>query len=187
MNTLSGSTSRPSCASRRLALADRDRRVVPRDGAHLALLLAEVLQREEHEHRADERAEQRERADDAGQLAAEGRKPSPLTIAPGQRQQQGQPGEGLDALHQPCSSRSSSTSTGRRRRYIATMTPRPDRDLAGRDDHDDDRHDLAVAVAVHAAERDEREVRRVEHQLEAEQDDQRVALGHARRRRPPRR
>ena len=38
------------------------------------------------------------------------------------------------------------------------------------------RHDLAVAVAVHAAERDEREVRRVEHQLEAEQDHQRVAL-----------
>src|SRR5688500_18942292 len=53
--------------------------------------------------------------------------------------------------------------------------PEADRHLAGRDDHDDDGHDLAVAVAVHAAERDEREVRGVEHQLEAEQDHQRVA------------
>src|SRR4051794_33916026 len=51
----------------------------------------------------------------------------------------------------------------------------PDRDLARRDDHDYHCEDLAVAVAVHAAEADQREVGRVEHQLEAEQDDQRVA------------
>ena len=43
-------------------------------------------------------------------------------------------------------------------------------DLAGRDDHDDDREDLAVAVAPHAREGDQREVGGVEHQLEAEQD-----------------
>src|SRR3954454_21837359 len=53
-----------------------------------------------------------------------------------------------------------------------------DGDLAGGDDHDDDREDLAVAVAPHAAERDQREVRRVEHQLEAEQHDERVAARH---------
>ena len=47
--------------------------------------------------------------------------------------------------------------------------------LARRDDHDDDRNDLAVAVAVHAAEGDQREVARVEHQLDAEQHDERVA------------
>src|SRR6476620_8041920 len=50
-----------------------------------------------------------------------------------------------------------------------------DADLAGRDDHHDDRKDLAVAVAPHAGEGDQRDVRRVEHQLEAEQDHERVA------------
>ena len=49
------------------------------------------------------------------------------------------------------------------------------RHLAGRDDHHDQREDLAVAVAPHAREGDQREVRRVEHQLEAEQDHERVA------------
>src|SRR5215213_12033985 len=47
--------------------------------------------------------------------------------------------------------------------------------LAGGDDHDDQREDLPVAVAVHARERDEREVGGVEHQLDAEQDHERVA------------
>src|SRR5215213_4918371 len=50
-----------------------------------------------------------------------------------------------------------------------------DGDLAGRDDHHDQREDLAVAVPVHARERDEREVGGVEHQLDAEQDHERVA------------
>src|ERR1700754_1992055 len=50
-----------------------------------------------------------------------------------------------------------------------------DRDLTGRDDHDDQREDLPAHVAVVARERDERQVGGVEHQLEAQQDDERVA------------
>ncbi len=53
--------------------------------------------------------------------------------------------------------------------------PEADADLAGGDGHHDEREDLAVAVAPHARERDQREVRAVEHQLQAEQHDQRVA------------
>src|SRR3954469_16788339 len=55
--------------------------------------------------------------------------------------------------------------------------PEADAHLAGGDDHDDDREDLAVDVPPHAGKRDERDVRRVEHQLEAQQDDERVAAG----------
>src|SRR3954468_14510843 len=51
----------------------------------------------------------------------------------------------------------------------------PDAHLAGGDDHDDDREDLPVDVAPHARERDERDVRRVQHELEAQQHDERVA------------
>src|SRR5215213_1319309 len=47
--------------------------------------------------------------------------------------------------------------------------------LAGGDDHDDQREHLSVPVPVHARERDEREVGRVEQQLDAEQDHERVA------------
>ena len=61
---------------------------------------------------------------------------------------------------------------------MATIRPSPTVDLTGGDDHHDQREDLAVAVAPHAAERDQREVARVQHQLEAEQDHQRVAAGH---------
>src|SRR4051794_6333182 len=50
-----------------------------------------------------------------------------------------------------------------------------DGDLAGGHDHHDQREDLAVAVAVHARERDQREVGRVEHELQAEEDHERVA------------
>src|SRR5688500_5434365 len=50
-----------------------------------------------------------------------------------------------------------------------------DGDLTGGDDHHDQREDLAVAVAVHAGEGHEREVGAVEHQLQAEQDHERVA------------
>src|SRR4051794_30536391 len=53
----------------------------------------------------------------------------------------------------------------------------PDGDLAGGHDHHDQREDLPLLVALRAREGDEREVARVEHQLEAEQDDQRVAAG----------
>ena len=48
-------------------------------------------------------------------------------------------------------------------------------DLAGGDDHDDDREDLPVAVAPHPREGDQRDVGGVEHELEAQQDHQRVA------------
>src|SRR5262249_20888071 len=49
--------------------------------------------------------------------------------------------------------------------------PEPDADLARRDRHHDDREDLAVAVTPHPRERDQREVRAVEHQLQAQQND----------------
>src|SRR3954447_21778876 len=50
-----------------------------------------------------------------------------------------------------------------------------DRHLKGGHDHHDQREDLPAHVPVHAREGHEREVRGVQHQLEAEQDDQRVA------------
>src|SRR3954467_10036683 len=50
-----------------------------------------------------------------------------------------------------------------------------DRHLAGGDDHDDQREDLPAHVPAVARERDEREVGGVEHQLQAEQDHERVA------------
>src|SRR5918998_1634983 len=50
-----------------------------------------------------------------------------------------------------------------------------DDDLGGRDDHDEERHDLAVDGAVGAGEGDQRQVHRVEHQLDAHEDDDRVA------------
>src|SRR3954470_23098178 len=52
-----------------------------------------------------------------------------------------------------------------------------DRHLTGGDDHDDQREDLAAHVAAVARERDEREIGRAEHQLQAEQDHERVAAG----------
>src|SRR5215831_6815966 len=54
----------------------------------------------------------------------------------------------------------------------------PDADLAGGDDHHDDRQDLPVAVPPHAREGDQSEVRPVEHQLQAKQHDQRIAPRH---------
>src|SRR5688500_4946072 len=53
--------------------------------------------------------------------------------------------------------------------------PEADDDLRGRDCHHGEREDLAVVVAVLARERDQREVRGVEHDLEREQHDQRAA------------
>src|SRR5690554_1057975 len=51
----------------------------------------------------------------------------------------------------------------------------PDDHLGGRDDHDEERHHLAREVAVHPRERHERQVGRVEHELDAHEDDDRVA------------
>src|SRR5918998_4520750 len=50
-----------------------------------------------------------------------------------------------------------------------------DDDLRGGDDHDEERHDLAVESAGGPGERDQRQVHRVEHQLDAHEDDDRVA------------
>src|SRR5438094_644471 len=50
-----------------------------------------------------------------------------------------------------------------------------DDDLGRRHDHHEEGHDLAVQGPVDAAERDEREVRRVQHQLDAHEQDDRVA------------
>src|SRR5437763_2473733 len=51
----------------------------------------------------------------------------------------------------------------------------PDDDLGRGHHHDEERHDLPVQAAVDAAERDEREVRRVQHQLDAHEQHDRVA------------
>ena len=51
----------------------------------------------------------------------------------------------------------------------------PDDDLGGRDGHHGQREDLAVTASVEAGERDQGEVRAVEHELEREQHDQRAA------------
>src|SRR5690606_30691073 len=51
----------------------------------------------------------------------------------------------------------------------------PHHDLRGGDDHREERDDLAVEVAVHAGEGDEREVAGVEHQLDAHEHHDRVA------------
>src|SRR5918999_869834 len=53
--------------------------------------------------------------------------------------------------------------------------PQADDRLGGCDHHDGEREDLPVAVAGMARERDKREVSRVQHDLEREQDDQRAA------------
>ena len=60
--------------------------------------------------------------------------------------------------------------------------PEADDDLGGGDGHHGEREDLAVDAAVQARERDQGEVRGVEHDLEREQHDQRAApQEHARR------
>src|SRR5690242_2364083 len=50
-----------------------------------------------------------------------------------------------------------------------------DHDLGRGHDHDEEGHDLPVQVAVHAAERDQRQVAGVEHQLDAHEQHDRVA------------
>src|SRR3954451_2663676 len=52
---------------------------------------------------------------------------------------------------------------------------KPAHDLGGRHDHDEERHDLTVEGAVDTAERDECEVRGVEHQLDAHEQHDGVA------------
>src|SRR5690625_2801236 len=56
-----------------------------------------------------------------------------------------------------------------------------DDDLGGRDDHHEEGEHLAVQVAVHPRERDEREVRRVEHELDPHEHDDPVAAQQHRR------
>src|SRR5512143_2455022 len=54
----------------------------------------------------------------------------------------------------------------------------PDGDLGGRDRHHCEREDLPVQVPLLPRERDQREVRRVQHDLEGEQDDERASAEH---------
>src|SRR5216683_8343601 len=53
--------------------------------------------------------------------------------------------------------------------------PEADHDLRGGHHHHEERDDMAVQVAVQPGERDEREIGRVQHQLNAHEDDDRVA------------
>ena len=75
----------------------------------------------------------------------------------------------------------SSTEADRRERKIAMMIARPDDDLGGGHDHDEEGEHLPVEVAVDPGERDEDEVGGVEHELDAHEDDDRVAPGQHRR------
>src|SRR5262245_17013796 len=50
-----------------------------------------------------------------------------------------------------------------------------DRDLGSRDSHDEEHEDLAVERVHRARERDEREIRGVQHELDRHEDDERVA------------
>src|SRR6185437_11354905 len=52
---------------------------------------------------------------------------------------------------------------------------KPDDDLSRRDNHDKERHDLAVQVTVDARERDKREVARIEHELDTHEHHDGVA------------
>src|SRR6202167_2610339 len=56
--------------------------------------------------------------------------------------------------------------------------PQPDAHLARGDRHHDQREHLPVAVAPHARERDQREVRAIEHQLQAQQHHEGIAPHH---------
>ena len=93
----------------------------------------------------------------------------------GERREQADPGAGDG---HPRSALAWSTSRTMRRRAIATIRPSPIGDLGGGDGHDGEREDLAVEVAELAGERDQGEVRRVQHDLEREQDDQRAPPQH---------
>ena len=88
--------------------------VVPRHGHDLALLVAEVLQREQRAERRQERERDRERADVAVRLRRQQPEAQADEDRPREREQQDHPAVGLQA--HPCSSRSSSTSIGSRRR-----------------------------------------------------------------------
>ena len=115
----------------------------------------------------------RERADqpvDAPRQHAAGQA---ISTAPPSGNSQHEPAVGLDA--QPCSSRSSSTSIGSRRRYSATIRPRPTATSQA-----------ATTMTIRAKiwpsmlpcmreNATSARLRGVEHQLEAEQDHERVA------------
>ena len=135
-------------------------------------VLGAVLQLEERDDREDECERDRDRADPARDRASRrGRRRRSRTCRPAASRARARR---RSSAH-PCSSRSSSTSIGSCWRYSATIDAQADRDLTGGDDHHDDREDLAVAVGPHAREAEQREVAGVEHQLQAQQHDQRVA------------
>ena len=101
------------------------------------------------------------------------RNSAPMTIVPAERHGEHDPGGGGRA--HPCSSRISSTSIGRRRRCIATIRPSPTVTSQAATTITISAKICPSLVAPHPREPDQREVRGVEHQLEAEQDHERVA------------
>ena len=116
--------------------------------------LADALPEEQQHHRT----EQRQRGDDPDQVeqVARGHEGGP-TFGRSRRR-----------------SRSSAVAP-RRMRKIATMIARPDRDFGGRDREREEHDHLAVDVVELVGERDEREVHRVEHQLDAHEHHEHVA------------
>ena len=79
--------------------------------------------------------------------------------------------------HQFRSAVSESTSRSALRRAMATTRPRPTTTSEAATRHDDEREHLPGVVAPVARERDQRQVARVQHDLDRQQQDQRAAAG----------
>ena len=99
-----------------------------------------------------------------------------LKPRPSERREQHEPAV-VGGVH-PCRLRSSSTSSGNAAPRQRHDQAEPDHDLGGRDAHDREREHVAVVAADVARAGDEQEVARVEHDLDREQDHDRVAAQH---------
>ena len=145
---------------------DRDLRVdaarhhvVPADRDDMARVRVERLQLDERADRGGERERDRQRADHArGACPGSDLEEQRDEHGAAERERQHEPAVGLDA--HPCSSRQLVDVDRQPPPVQRDDQAEADRDLTRRDDHDDQREDLAVHVPVHARERDEREVAR---------------------------
>ena len=137
------------------------------------------LDREEQDDRVDEQHDRHERAEQVPHLSP--RLPTSSSTA---ADTSGRATSSQAALWMPCAvvtvgpSVLQEVGVVHRRRPPGSEDGHDDRethdDLGGGDHHDEERHDLAVQGAVDARERDQGEVDRVEHQLDAHEHHDRV-------------
>ena len=123
--------------------------------------------------RAGEGERDRGGADDPGDTGGEGPEAERGDDRSGQREGEHQPGPGGDA--HPFSSPQLIDVERQAAAEDGDDQPQADDHLAGRHDHHDQGEDLPRLVAGHPAEGHQGEVARVQHQLQAEQDDHRAA------------